>query len=155
MNDKLHAYVLSSVLLLAMLAPAFRDPADDSFPFSTFPMFSRARKRTEAVTSALAVSADGTETVVPAAYIANSEPMQAVATLQRTVSAGRKSAGVLCSGIAERLAHSDDPRLAGAKQVLITTRDVDAIAYLAGHTESSGGKVHARCDVRGATGSAR
>jgi hypothetical protein len=147
MNSKAYAYAVSALLLGAMLAPAFWEPTDDSFPLSTFPMFARERSRSEAITSAVLLSADGSELPVPASYVANVEPMQAIATLSKTVAQGRKATRALCEGIARRVVASGDSKLTAAERVLIVTRSVDAIDFLAGRSKPGGGKVHVRCKL--------
>lgn len=152
MHAKPYAYVVSAVLLGAMLTPVFWDASDDSFPLSTFPMFAHERSRTESVTSAVLVSADGSEQPVPASYVANMEPMQALSTLIKTVVEGRTATRALCERIARRVEASGVPKLTAAERVMIVTRSVDAIDFLAGRSQASGGKVHARCKLhKGAT----
>lgn len=147
MSDKLRGLVVCAAMLGATASPLLRAPSDDGFPLSTFPMFSRARARTEQVTSALLLADDGSERVVPARYISGTEPMQAVSVLGRSVAAGRREAGKLCRGIAERVARSGDRDLAGGREVILTTRRIDAIAFLAGEPAVSERTEHARCPL--------
>lgn len=147
MNAKAYAYAVSALLLGAMLAPAFWEPTDDGFPLSTYPMFARERPRSDSVISAVLVSADGSELPVPSSYIANVEPMQAITTLKKTVAEGRKATRSLCEGIARRVRASGEPQLMAAERVMIVTRSVDAIDFLAGRSKPGGGKVHARCKL--------
>jgi hypothetical protein len=142
--------VLSVVLLGAVGAPAFREPLDDGFPFSTYPMFSQRRGRVHEVVSARAVAADGSSVLVPPALIANAETMQAIRTLSRAVRAGEKEARALCEGIAGRLTHTGDEALRRAARVELVTERVDAIDYLGGRAEAELVRVHARCAVPGA-----
>lgn len=139
--------MLSAVLLSAVAWPAFRDPARDGFPLSTYPMFSQRRGRVHEVVSARAVAADGGAVLVPPALIANAETMQAIRTLSRALRAGDREANALCSAIAERLARAGETWRRAVRVELITER-VDAIDYLAGHARAEPLRVHARCPVR-------
>ncbi|MEY4575865.1 MAG: hypothetical protein RL701_568 [Pseudomonadota bacterium] len=145
--ERLRAYLLSSVLLGAVVLPAFRDPTVDGYPFSTYPMFSNRLGRTNAVTSAVAIAADASEVKVPPAYVANAETMQAFYTLVRAVRAGQQESEELCQVIARRLPEASDQALARAVRVELVTESVDAIDYLAGRARPFDRRVHASCPV--------
>jgi hypothetical protein len=146
--ERFKAYVLSTALVATVGWPAFRDPHDDGFPLSTYPMFAARRGRVHEVVSARAVAADGSRALVPPALIANAETMQAIRTLSRAIRAGEDEAKELCLGIAERLGHADEEGLKSAVRVELVTERVDAIDYLAGRAEAELVHVHARCPVR-------
>jgi len=145
--ERVRAYALSVVLLGAVGWPAFREPSNDGFPLSTYPMFAQRRGRVHEVVSARAVAADGSAVLVPAALIANAETMQAIRTLSRAIRAGEHESQQLCERIAGRLA-SDEQRRRSVRVELVTER-VDAIEYLAGRAQSELVRVHARCPVSG------
>lgn len=146
--ERVRAYLLSAVMIIAVGAPAFRDPNDDSYPLSTYPMFSRPRGRRNAVTSALAVAGER-EVKIPPEYVGNAETMQAFRTLTTAVALGGDASQRLCQAIAGRLAEASDPALAHAERVLLVTESVDAIDYLAGRAKPQHRRVHARCPVGG------
>jgi len=145
--ERLRAYLISFGLLSAVLAPTLRDPRDDDYPFSTYPMFAYRRGRTNAVTSAIAIAADAQEAKVPPVYVANAESMQAFRTLARAVRSGSQESQQLCQMIAARLTSATEPTLARAVRVELVTESVDAIEYLAGRARPFGRHVHARCLV--------
>lgn len=148
---RLHAYALSAAILAATAYPVLLDPNDDSFPLSTYPMFSRPKPREVAVTAAVALGDDGFERAVPPGYVANFEAMQALQTIRKSVRAGRESSRALCKAIAARLAADDDADFARAKRVALVTSKVDAIAYLGGDDTPISRRTHARCRIeRGA-----
>jgi hypothetical protein len=147
--ERLRAYLISAALLAAMLEPAFRpDPERDSYPFSTYPMFTHRRGRTNSVSAAIAVRADGSEARVPPSYVANAETMQAFYTIARAVNHGGEEARVLCESIAQRLRAETSGELAHAVRVELISESVDAIDYLAGRQKPFDRRVHARCPVR-------
>jgi hypothetical protein len=130
-----------------MLAPALREPQQDGFPLSTYPMFAYRRGRVNEVTRALAVAADQSETAVPPRYVANSETMQAFYRLIRAVEAGPAEATALCESIARRIRSDSTPELARAVRVELVTESVDAIDYLAGRAKPIDRRLHASCAV--------
>jgi hypothetical protein len=145
--ERFYAYALSVVMLGAVLSPALRDPNDDGFPLSTYPMFSRNRGRSSRVVSALAVDAHGVEVAVPPSLLGTSETMQAVRILSKGVAGGPRSARRLCRTLAARVAEARDASFAGATSVVLVTQEFDAITYLGGtHTPLSRVE-HVRCDV--------
>ena len=131
-----------------MLYPAWLPPDQDSFPLSTYPMFSQARPRSASVTSALAVGSDGSERAVPPSFVANAETMQALQTLRNAVSGGPEQARALCAAIARRLSESGDADFSAAAAVVLVTQTVDSIRYLAGEHAVQKRVLHARCPVR-------
>jgi hypothetical protein len=145
-----YAYALSAALLAAMLWPALldpQDPANDSFPLSTYPMFSYDKPRTATVTSAVAQGPGFEEPLAPS-FVGTSETMQALRTIQRAVRAGRTHARQLCETMAERVARSADPQLARAERVALVTQTVDSIHFLAGDRKPLRRKIELRCPVR-------
>jgi hypothetical protein len=144
---RIYAYALSAAVIAATAYPALLDPSEDSFPLSTYPMFSRPKPRTTSVTAAVAVGSGGFERPIPPGYVANSEAMQALQTIRKSVRAGRESARELCRAIAGRIvAAGDDDFRPAAEVVLVTTR-VDSIKYLGGDRTPIGRRVHARCEL--------
>ncbi|MGD8863872.1 MAG: hypothetical protein PVI30_27910 [Myxococcales bacterium] len=144
-----YAYAVSVLILGATVYPAFEDPGDDSFPLSTYPMFSRPKPRTVAVSSAVALGEGGFEQAVPPSYVANAEAMQALQTIKKSLRAGRRAAQRLCRAIAARIDAGGDPDFAQATEVALVTERIDSIAFLAGESDAGGERrVHVRCPIR-------
>ena len=149
--SRAYAYTVSAVLLAAVLSPGLRDaqdPRNDSFPLSTYPMFSYDKPRTATVTSAVALGADGLEVPLAPEFIGTSETMQALRTIQNSVRAGRERAAELCGAIAERVARSNDPELARANRVAFVTLTVDSIHFLSGDRTPLGRWIEQRCKIK-------
>jgi len=144
-NERAHAYIVSLVALGLVLSPLLRHPDDDSFPLSTFPMFSHERPRRMTVTHAVGVDAEGERTPLsPAVSAATSEPLQSMRTLELAVEAGR--APLRCAEIASRVAVNAD--LARVRDVEVETLGIDAVAYFDEQPpEPYVRRVHARCPV--------
>lgn len=148
--ERLHAYGLSALVLAAVLSPLRLDPQDpsqDSFPLSTYPMFSYDRGRIASVTIALARGPGGLELPIPPGFVATSETMQAMKTIAKSVRQGGERERELCRSIAERVASSPDPKFRAAEEVAFVRNTVDSIDYLAGDTRPRSREVHMRCPV--------
>ena len=144
-RERAFVYAVSLVLLGATLSPLARHPDDDSFPLSTYPMFSRERPREIVMVHAVGVDAAGERTPLrPMISAGNREVLQSMATLQQAVGGGR--ARQHCQQIAARV--RADASLAGVREVEIATDTFDSVAYFAeGRTEPLARAVHARCAV--------
>jgi hypothetical protein len=148
---RLHAYGLSLGMLTAVLSPLLLDPQDpsqDSYPPSTYPMFSYDRDRTFDIIVAVARGPAGFEAPVPPVLVASAETMHAQKALMKAVYRGR--AKPMCREIAERVARAGAAAsLGAAREIAIVERTVDVLDYLAGDELPSRTKVVARCPIRG------
>ncbi|HEX9259563.1 MAG TPA: hypothetical protein VF855_08495, partial [Acidimicrobiales bacterium] len=99
----------------------------DSFPLSTFPMFSTRRTTSEPVDTAVAVAGDRQWWLSPELIAATDEPIQATAAVSDAISAGQTDA--LCADIARRVG-DDGP--AGATAVEVITARYDAVRWFEG-----------------------
>jgi hypothetical protein len=144
--ERLHAYGLSLLLIGTLAYPGFVPPDEDGFPLSTYPMFSQHRPRVNEVVSAVAVG-PGLELPLPPAYVANSEAMQAMVTLKKTLRAGKRASQALCKRAAARLAADADAEFARAERVELVTARLDSIDFLGGRATPQGRRVHARCPI--------
>jgi hypothetical protein len=145
--ERLYAAAVSVSLLAAALYPALRDPEDDSFPLSTYPMFARDRPRVARINAALALGRDGTETALSPLLIGSPEAMQAIRILNRSLQTGEKSARALCRAIAGRVAQSAHPEFTGARKIALVTDTIDVIEYAGGVRAPRERRVHTRCGI--------
>lgn len=136
---------LSVVLVVA--SPMLRNPLNDDFPLSTFPMFAEPLGQ-PAFYSAEGVRPDRSRVMVPPEIIANGAAMQAVQTLQTAHSQGDKALRQLCERIAQQAAQ--DPRLREAQRVEIVTARYDPIAYFVSGPARGEREVLQACRVRSA-----
>ena len=146
--ERLHAYLLSAVMLGATAYPAFLDPTEDGFPLSTYPMFSKDRGAVVPIASASAVGGGGRVAVAPR-HVANAEVMQALQTIAKAVRHGKRASRKLCGEIAGRIAEAEVDELASPTHVEIATEKHASIAFLAGERTPRGRRVHARCAIPG------
>lgn len=121
---------LGALLVSATAYPGLLQPSDDSYPLSTYPMFSRDRGRTLPIAAAHLRFANGVEETLPPAMVANGEVMQAIQRLNRGMRRGRRGRQRLCRDIAGRVASRGSARQRSAREVLLVQTKVDTLAFL-------------------------
>jgi hypothetical protein len=127
----------AGALALAILAPLAL-PADwDSFPISSYPMFSRNVGRTVTLGHAILVRENGERAPVPPEVVGTPEPMVAKNLVENAIAHG--SAADLCARLASRAR--------GGGRIEIVTSTFDSRAYFEGRREPTGRVVHATCNV--------
>lgn len=135
--------VIAAVLGVVGIVPLVLDR--DSFPLSTYPMFSTRRSTAEAVDTAVAVDADGTvRRLGPQRIGGTDEIILATATVSRAINAG--TVDQLCTEIAGRVA-GDGPDTAA--NIEIVTELFDAVRWYRGDHEPIERVVHTSCPVPG------
>jgi hypothetical protein len=139
-------YALSGALLLAVVWPLAWAPGRDSFPLSTYPMFSHRRPSPVfTLDYAIGVDATGGRRHLGPHLVANQEVLQARAVLAGAVARGPAATAQLCARIAERVARRRG--MAPVVEVHIVRGAHDAIAYLTGSDREGREQLWARCPV--------
>lgn len=140
-------YAFIALILGATLEPVLRDPWDDGFPMSTYPMFSGG-KPTPSTTLRYAISIDGAgeRRHVPPEMVANAEVLQARAVISRAIQGGKGPAGDLCRQIAARVAGAG-AEWRGFTEVRLVTGTFDAVEYLTGRDRTGKETLHVSCKV--------
>jgi len=123
----IRAALVSVVLLGVTLSPLVREPTDDGFPLSTYPMFAIRRETTQTFTYALGETAGGQRRTLSPAALGTGEILQALKVVERAVGAGELRP--LCEAIAARVAR--DNEFADIVAIRIVTGTHDAVEYLA------------------------
>jgi hypothetical protein len=121
---RLPALLVCVIVIAATLWPALRDPPRDSFPLSTYPMFSTVRK-TQWIHIVVGFDADGREHRIPPRMVANAEVMQAAQTIG--IAVRKRQAPSLCAHVAARIA--EEPRYADVIRLEIQSRQFDPLTY--------------------------
>jgi hypothetical protein len=137
------AYGFAAALIVAVLLPVFGDPRGDSFPFSTYPMFSGRQSSLATVPHAVVVSAGGERTALPPEAVANDEVIQAFETLRQAIRQGPDATAALCA----RAAAWQSGRAGGPARVEIVSDTYDGIAYFEGDKQPVRTEVHATCEA--------
>ncbi len=146
------AVTLGCVALV--VSPVLAREPKDSFPLSTYPMFSHGRKdATVTVDHAVALGPGGDERPVPPALVGSDEVLQARATIGRAVRRGGVETQALCAAIAGRVKGAS--ALSSAERIEIRTTKVDAVAWFIAVGDGVAApaplsvKRHASCPVPG------
>ncbi len=134
--------IVSIALLGAVLSAVLRDPLDDGFPISTYPMFAQPRSTHLELTYAVGIAKDGSSRSLPSEVVGTGEALQAAAIYDDAVNGGAKRLGPLCIQIAAYVAH-DSPDLTA---VQIIAGSHDAVALLLHGTRGTE-KIRWNCPV--------
>ena len=136
------ATAASVLAVLAVLSPALHER--DSYPLSTYPMFSHDRGRVATIPTAVGYRADGARVRLSPDLVAGGiEVIHAAVTVDESVRRGDTPA--LCAEIAARVARAASRRDVVRVEVVSETHDV--IAWFDGAGEPSAVTVHASCAV--------
>lgn len=131
--------------MLALAWPMAWPKGRDSFPLSSYPMFTSPRTR---VTSfALFAVAEGRASrAVPPELVADgTEVMLAVATIRRAARRGRKAQAKLCRRVAEHIAH--DNRFAVFDRLELTHATFDPVDYVHHGADAAPTTVLVTCSI--------
>jgi len=142
---RVRAYLISLALLAWVAVPLFRPASADSFPHSTYPMFSHRRPEQLWLNQMVWVSPTGETTALPPRFVGTEEVMQAAATISRAVSSGPSAASSLCDEVARAVAEDTD--LSEAVHVEIVSQLYNVIAYFSEGAAPIERRVRARCEV--------
>lgn len=137
--------VIALGIVLATAAPVLKDANDDSYPFSTYPMFARELSKPTLV-YAEGLKRAGRAVRLPPELIGTDEPMQAMRTLGLTADEGRRPLRRLCAAIAERVRRV--PEYGDVSQVSITRARFDPLRYFEGDAAPERAKQLTLCDVK-------
>ena len=120
--------LISLAFVGAVLSALHRDPLDDGFPLSTYPMFAQPRTLHYTEDYALGVDRVGVTRPLPAATSGSSEVLQAAALYEDAVRGGPGQLVPLCDAVARRVAA--DPALGDVVAVRIVEGTHDVLALL-------------------------
>ena len=129
--NRAYAAVVSLALLGATLWPVVRDPREDSFPLSTYPMFAWKRATQQTYRYALGETSTGQRRTLSPRFVGTAEVLQALRVLERSIGSGRGQALKLCEQIAARVAL--DAEFADIVAIRMVSGTHDAIEYLVRH----------------------
>ncbi len=118
------ALAFSLVVIAAMIWPALREQPYDSFPLSTYPMFS-SKRDTAWIHVVVGFDERGNEHRIGPRLVANAEVMQAAQTIQQAIR--RKQAPALCERVARAVALT--PELDALVRLEVQSRRFDPRTY--------------------------
>lgn len=131
-------------MAVAVVSPLWRSPRADSFPLSTYPMFSAPRERVH-LDVAQIVDRDGALRPVPAHLLGSDEVLQSAATLADAVRRGEGAAARLCQRVAGEVA--GEASLRDAVRIEIARQLWEPVSALVGAREPLERRVLTRCAV--------
>jgi hypothetical protein len=145
------AYAITVVVLALVFSPVVRPGQPDSYPLSTYPMFSFDRGRESALPTAVGITSDEQQRRLSPELISGGyEPIRAFATVETSIANG--DTADLCLEIARRTAQRRVPDVVAIE---VVTEVHDVVAWFDGHKEPSTRIVHARCALADLTGGPR
>lgn len=122
----------------------FADPPQDSFPLSTYPMFSHPRSKPW-LFRARGMAPDRVTALEPS-VVANDDVLQAAASVRQALLQGPEASEPLCHLIAERVAKL--PHHAQVTWIELVSEQHDPIAYFEQYApDPLQTVVHMRCEV--------
>jgi hypothetical protein len=127
----------------ATLSPLVRDPHDDGFPLSTYPMFATPRQTQQVVDYPIGETITGERRRLSAGVIGSGEVLQALGIVAHAVGHAPELPA-LCARIASAVAADD--RFADVVTIRIVTGEHDAVAYFVDGAPGVEHE-HARCKV--------
>ena len=131
------SWLIGSIVVLGVVPLALDR---DSFPLSTYPMFSSNRSTREPVDTAFLIAPDGTESRLDPRTIAGTdEPIIATVVVGESIADG--SVDQLCAEIAARV---ED---ASGSKIEVVTVVYDALDWFAGRRDPVSRVVHGSCPV--------
>ncbi len=134
----------SILLVAATLSPVLREPHEDDFPLSTFPMFAMRRSTKLTLSYAVAYTYTGERRSLGPEYLGTQEVLQARVQIDTAVRGGWKQAAELCREITHRMEVLLIKESADLFEVVILTGTHDAVEYLL-HGTLGAETVRARC----------
>lgn len=140
---RLWAYGFSATVIIAVLSPVLGDPRGDSFPLSTYPMFSGRQSSVVDITHVVGFTTKGERVTLAPEALGTDEVVQAFETSRQAAAAGAEESRALCEEAAE---WGSDHRREAVSYALVTDR-FDAVKYFDGEEAPSSTIVHAECEA--------
>jgi hypothetical protein len=145
LSQRAWGYLVSLGLIGAVLWPLQQAKPKDSFPLSTYPMFSRKRPSEVSIDHVVGVGASGRQEAIPPRFVASGEVLQAKITISQKLKRGRKGALELCKQVAARLA--DEEAYGWVERVEVRSDRYLVVGYFSGARKPIWSRRHASCPV--------
>jgi hypothetical protein len=112
-------------LVVAVASPVLRDPDDDGYPLSTYPMFAHDRGRTVTLAYAIGMTSAGERRVLEPELVGTHEVLQAVMVIDGAVASHEVEP--LCQRIAVAVAADPDHADIDSVRIVLGTHDAVAL----------------------------
>jgi len=143
--NRVAAAVVSIALIGATLSPLVRDPVDDGFPLSTYPMFAWKRPTKLTMSYAIGETATGERRYLTPRVVGSGEVLQARAIVERAVNKGGSELGAFCRKVASNVARLE--RFADVARIRVMSGTHDAIEFLV-RDQRGVESERAKCEVK-------
>ncbi len=144
LGERWWSYLVSAVAIGAVLYPLQTDPQVDSFPLSTYPMFTAERPPFADIDHVVGVGR-GRRAPIPPGLVASGEVLQAKVAVAETLRRGRRGAQALCRQVAERVAQSGD--LGWVEHLEVRSDRYQVLGYFSSARAPVTSRLHARCPI--------
>lgn len=141
----LWAYGVSVVLIALAGYPGVAEKPRDSYPFSNYPMFSKARSENLRVKHVVAMTKGGDVRPVPPDLVVSDEVMQAKVTIRNAIRR-KGEASKLCVKVAESI--RAEPDWSDMTWVKVRTDTYNVLDWAEGRRDPKASKVHATCLIK-------
>lgn len=146
-RERVWSLLVASVIVGLMFWPIVGKRSRDSFPLSTYPMFTSDRARAS-VYRLLAVDESGDlsrAAAIEPRYVAGDEVLLAAMTIRRAARRGRPARMRLCREVARTLVGANAHL--GATRIVLVKETHDSLAYFVDGPEAGERKVLAGCPI--------
>jgi hypothetical protein len=126
--NRVYGAVVSVALIAATLSPLARDPEDDGYPLSTYPMFAWKRPTKLTMSYAIGETSDGKRHYLAPRILGSGEVLQARAIVERAVRSGGAELAKFCEKVAKNVAELD--RFDDVTRIRILSGTHDSIDFL-------------------------
>ncbi|MDH3754065.1 MAG: hypothetical protein OEU32_09360 [Acidimicrobiia bacterium] len=138
--------VVSALVVGVIGAPAITD--SDSFPVSTYPMYSRPRADVVSIATVVQVDPNGSVERLSLTLIGNSDdPLIVEALVRDSIRDGGRGAPLLCADVARRVADRDERAPTEGVEIEVVSERHDVVALVRGDESLVAREVHARCPL--------
>ena len=139
------AALVTVALVSLTVWPVLRRPPVDSFPHSTYPMFSENRSPVADIDLVVGFDdGDRKVTLSPELIAGTEEVIVAGSVVRQAVRGGPTQTERLCDAVADRVASMGPAEVV---RLSVRTERYDAVAWFAGDREPMGITDHTTCDV--------
>jgi len=139
------SYLFSVVLVVAIFYPLQTQPLRDSFPLSTYPMFTTKRPAYADIDHVVGVAGDDRSEVIRPGLVASSEVLQTKMVITEALRQGRRGAKQLCEQVSRRVA--DDADLGWVQHIEVRSDRYMVLGYFGSARKPVRSNLRARCEV--------
>ena len=143
--NRVGAAVVSFALIAATLSPLVREPRDDGFPLSTYPMFAWKRPTKLTMSYAIGETTAGERRYLTPRVVGSGEVLQARAIVERAVSKGGKELTTFCAKVAANVAQA--PQFADVTRIRVLSGTHDSLEFLM-HDKLGVESERTKCEVK-------